>query len=272
MSTARERLVRKLEDKKQAKLGLPPRPPKKTSIVPVFSSDKGDTIKEIQIIQEPEFYIIINQNQYFKNIDFTSFYTSEKYRKEHIRKMVKSQSDSVKNMTDEERLGRKREIVIALHEKWYEQFYGSLPVIEYSDRGAFTGARILPFFNHTVIILDRPEVDKLQMKIDYLCLNWLRWFEKNVAPQEEGVDIVISKHSLQLFFCSMVAYDFYDFILEDEYMMSLTPDFNTKDILVVSRTLGQVYLPNEDLLKLVGREYVVPIAYWSQAFEQFDFD
>ena len=55
-------------------------------------------------------------------------------------------------------------------------------------------------------------------------------------------------------------------------MIELVPDFSTKDILVISKTLGQVYLPNEDLIKIVGKEYIVPIAYWSQVFEQFDFN
>jgi len=109
------------------------------------------------------------------------------------------------------------------------------------------------------------------MKIDYLCLNWLRWFDKNVVI-DDGRDIVISKRSLELFFCSMIGYEFYELLLKDKYMIELVPDFSTKDILVISKTLGQVYLPNEDLIKIVGKEYIVPIAYWSQVFEEFDFN
>jgi hypothetical protein len=272
MST-RDRLKKKLEDKKRMSSSTPvekqPTHPIVSKNTPVMSYDENSGT--VTLAKLPVFHLITRQNDTFKEkaISNEHFSISERHRHEYIRGMVKKQSDACKLMTPEQLAARKREIVIALHDKWVDSFINSLSIIEYSDKPEFTEARFFKWYNHTIIALDIP-ADKYQMRVDYLCLHFLRWFQHN-DTEDDGKDILISLHSLRLFFYSMVGYEFYSAILEDEFMMSLCGDFNTDDIIVVSKTLGQIYLPKIDICAHIFREYTRLIPFWSQVANPFSF-
>jgi hypothetical protein len=248
MNRTKDRLKKKLEEKKNS-----------SSITPCSSID------ETTIQDKPVFRFIFNQNIGFKEKAATNdyFFISEKHRLKYIRDMVKKQSDACKVMTPDQLSTRKREIVIALHDKWFDSFFESCSVIEYSDKPQFTDARFFKWYNHTIIVIEK-SVDKPQQVTDYLCLNFIRWHQLYTGIEDDGLDIIISKDSLRVFFCSMIGYDFYNAILEDEFMMSLTPDFSEQDILIVSKSLGNIYLPRIEFMQYAFREFSQCIAYWSQ--------
>lgn len=264
-TTIRDRLKKKLEDKKKQSSVTS----KKKQVEPIIAYNKEED--KLIVLEIPKFYMILTQNETFREKALSNEYfdTSERYRLEHIQKMVAHQSAECKKMTSEQLSARKREIVIALHDKWFDSFLYSCSEIEYSDRPEFNDARFFSFCGHTIIALDI-KVDKPQMKVDYLCLNFLRWFHHNEV-HDDGRDIIISKDSLQLFFCSIIGYDFYHTILKDEFMMSLTPDFCEKDIVIVSKTLGNVYLPTLDAMREAFWNYPHMLSHWKQLANPFSF-
>jgi len=264
--STKDRLKKKLDDKKKSFSAVTG---ECKEITPVISYDKES--KSVTVTKLPIFHMVLRQNLTFKEKAESNerFTVSERHRHEYIRGLVKKQSDACKLMTPEQLAARKREIVIALHDKWVDSFIESLSIIEYSDKPEFTEARFFKWYNHTIIALDI-KADMYQMKVDYLCLHFLRWFQLS-ETQDAGRDILISLDSLRLFFYSMVGYEFYQCILEDEFMMSLTTDFNTDDIIIVSKTLGQILLPKKDVFIPAFQQCAKGHPFWSQLPEPFSF-
>ncbi len=266
--STKERLLQKLKAKNEAK-----------SILNSFNLNKSNKsnksedcnqyVDENPIIVLPKkvrysgLDIIIKQSE---NLDFEKNEAIDivvNHRLHYIQTLVEKQATALLTLTEEELRNKKREIVVAVHQAWIDQFMENACIIDVSDRKELIDSKIIHFFDHRVVILNC-DVKDIQIESEYqgLCILYeiykikrdksdlIDKFASSLHPIEykflklkKGCDVIVHHNSWKYFLCMQFGIDFFNCITKNKIMMEYYPDFNIYDILVVSKEFGKIRYP-----------------------------
>ena len=230
------------------------------------------TIQKINKQQsKPTFKLIIHKN---KNLDYkTNEYLDviNAHRLNYIHNMIEKQAKIVQTMSQKELESRKREIVVAIHDAWIDSYIENMCIIEISDRLEMIGTQFVKFFQHNIIVVDKP-VHQSQIQIDYFGLCWIYHFEKIIVPNSTcnvdpgtGIDIIVSLQGWKYYLCMQIGIEFYEAIKNNKTMYNLYSKYDTpftlEDIHIVSKEFGIVLYPLQDTIKKIP-EYIEHYPFW----------
>jgi hypothetical protein len=214
---------------------------------------------------KPKFKLVIHKN---KNLDYETNEPLDiinSHRLNYIQNMIEKQAKMVETMSQKELESRKREIVVAIHDAWVNSYIENVCIIDISDRPELIDSRFVKFFNHNIIIVDKP-VDSNQIQIDYFGLCWLYHFEKNIAPGA-AMDAIVSLQGWKYFLCMQIGIEFYEAIKNNKTMYNLYSKYDTpftlEDIHVVSKEFGLILFPLQETIKKIP-EYIEHFSFWSK--------
>lgn len=235
------------------------------------------TIHEETMVKQdktnPKFKLIIHKN---KNLDYEtneSLDIINKHRLNYIQNLIEKQAKIVETMSQKELESRKREIVVAIHDAWIDTYIKNICYIEVSDRPEMIDSRFVKFFNHNIIIVDKP-VDQHQIQIDYFGLCWIYNFEKNIVANSsnniepgDGMDAIVSLQGWKYFLCMQIGIEFYEAIKNNKTMYDLytkyEKPFTLEDIHVISKEFGLILYPLQETINKTP-EYIEHFGYWSK--------
>ena len=209
--------------------------------------------------------IIINQSEYLDFEKNEAIDVVINHRLHYIQTLVEKQANVLLSLTEEELKSKKREIVVAVHQAWIDQFMDNACIIDVSDRKELIDSRIIHFFNHRVVILNH-DVKDIEVDVEYqgLCILYeiykikrdkselIDKFASQLHPIEykflklkKGCDIIVHRNSWKYFLCMQFGIDFFNCITKNKIMMEYYPDFNIYDILVISKEFGKIRYPEQ---------------------------
>ena len=214
---------------------------------------------------KPMFKLIIHKN---KNLDYETnepLDVINSHRLNYIHNMIEKQSKMVQNMSQKELENHKREIVVAIHDAWIDSYIENMCSIEISDRLEMIGTKFVKFFQHNIIVVDKP-VHPNQIQVDYFGLCWLYHFEKNIAPGA-SMDAIVSLQGWKYYLCMQIGLEFYEAIKNNKVMYNLYSKYDTpftlEDIHVVSKEFGLILYPLQETLKKIA-DYIEYYSFWSR--------
>lgn len=263
--STKERLLQKLKAKNEAK-----------SILNSFNSNKSNKSEDCnQYVDENPIIVLPKKVRYsgldiiIKQSENLEFEKNEaidiviNHRLNYIQTLVEKQANALLTLTEEELRNKKREIVVAVHQAWIDQFMENACIIDVSDRKELIDSKIIHFFDHRVVILNC-DVKDIQIESEYqgLCILYeiykikrdksdlIDKFASSLHPIEykflklkKGCDVIVHHNSWKYFLCMQFGIDFFNCITKNKIMMEYYPDFNIYDILVVSKEFGKIRYP-----------------------------
>ncbi len=226
---------------------------------------------------KPTFKLIIHKNKNFDYETNEALDIVNSHRLNYIKNMIEKQAKIVETMSQKELESRKREIVVCIHDAWIDKYIENICFIEISDRIELINSRFVKFFNHTIVIIDKP-VNQTQIQMDFFGLCWIYHFETNIVPNSsntiepgEGMNAIVSLQGWKYFLCMQIGIEFYEAIKNNKTMYNLYSKydipFTLEDIHVVSKEFGLILYPLQETIRKTP-EHIEYFSYWSKVLPE----
>jgi hypothetical protein len=265
-TSTKERLLAKLKNK-----SISVTTPSSTTSKNVNKIKDDDIGNREDIIILPKKVKSVGLNVIIKKSEYLDFEKNEaidvinNHRLYYIKNLVEKQSTYLNSLSENELENKKKEIVVAVHDAWIDQYMENACIIDVSDRRELIDSKIVHYYNHRVVILNY-DVKDIQVDIEYqgLCLlreldiiqkeksEYIEYYKNNLHPLEynflkykSGCDIIVHRNSWKYFLCMQYGIDFYNVIIKDKTMMKLYPNFSIYDVIVASKKYGEIKYPQQ---------------------------